>query len=371
MPTITKARRQKKTAYRRVASVVVPILVFFFVGVGALTYYVARRVVTPERRPVINTPLSYEQLLQQPIWDKKSWTGAEGTQFGGWLLYRNQPAPFVVLVHGFNENREELLNPAFMLWQAGYHVLATDLRAHGDNTAPASTLGPLELQDLKAAIEYVKTLKTESGATMCDGRIGLYGIDLGGFVALSAAAGDESVKAVAVDTIYPSDDDFLKSRSQAVMGANGPPDTAVIENGFLQSLIGFFMRFTTTTGAAPPMPAPQAIAALGDRPLLLIVGKSNPSLHALAQQVSASAPKAQKLEYDRSRSGSSLFRQDADVYDSALVNFFRAVPGFEPPPIPPGIDDKQRRPGQDPRIPPSTTNPPDAPPPPPEPPPEQ
>jgi hypothetical protein len=143
------------------------------------------------------------------------------------------------------------------------------------------------------------------------------------------------------------------------MGATGPPNTAVIESGFLQSLIEFFMRFTTTSGGTPPMNAPEAIASLGDRPLLLIAGKSNPALYALAQQVAGSSPKAQKLEYDRSRSGVSLFSQEAENYDGALVNFFKTAPGFEPPPLP--ADDKARRPGQNPRIPLSTTNPPGAP----------
>jgi uncharacterized protein len=340
MPSTVKPRRQKKTSYKRFAAVVVPILVFTIIGTGALTYFLATQVVKPVRRPVLNTPVNYEQLLQEPLWDNKSWTGAKGNQLNGWLLYRNQSAPFVVCVHGFNENREELLDPSFMLWKAGYNVLASDLRAHGDNSALTSTLGPLELEDLKRTLEFVKGLKTDSGTPLCDGRIGIYGIDLGGFVALSAAATDESVKAIAVDTVFPSEEDFLKVRSKAVMGAAGPPDSAIVENGFLQSCVRFFMRFTTDSDGTQPMSAAAAIAAAGDKPLLLIAGKSDPSLYPLAQAVASTASKAQKLEYDRSRSGSNLLRQDADTYDKALVQFFSTAPGFEPPP-PPGEKDKK------------------------------
>jgi pimeloyl-ACP methyl ester carboxylesterase len=332
MPSTVKPRRQKKTTYRRLAAVVVPVLVFVVVGTGAVTYFVATQVVKPDRRPVLNTPVNYEQLLQEPIWDNKKWTGAQGTELSGWLMYRNQSAPFVICLHGFNNNREELLDPSFKLWKAGYNVLASDLRAHGDNAAQTSTLGPLELQDLKETIQFVKSLKTESGAPMCDGRIGLYGIDLGGFVALSAAASDEAVKAIAVDTVFPSESDFVKVRSKAVMGTPGPPGSAFIENGVLQSLIRLFMQFTTDSGGAPPMNASEAIAAVGDRPLLVIVGKSNPSLYPLAQQIANTASTARKLEYDRSRSSANLLRQDAENYDKALVEFFATAPGFEPPP---------------------------------------
>jgi uncharacterized protein len=334
MPSTVKPRRQKKTTYKRFAAVAVPILVFFIVGTGAVTYFVATQIVKPDRRPVLNTPVNFEQLLQQPIWDNKKWSGANGTEFNGWLLYRNQSAPFVICLHGFNQNREELLDPSFALWKAGYNVLASDLRAHGDNAALTSTLGPLELQDLKDTIQFVKTLKTDSGAPMCDGRIGLFGIDLGGHVVLSAAAGDADVKAVAVDTVYPSESDIIKVRSKTVMGTPGPPDSAIIENGFLQSCIAFSMRFTTDSGGTTPMTASQAIAALGDRPLLLITGKSHPSLYPLAQRVAAEAPKARKIEYERSRSGATLIREDVEVYDKALVDFFTTAPGFELPPGP-------------------------------------
>jgi pimeloyl-ACP methyl ester carboxylesterase len=353
MPSISRPRRQKKTAYKRFAAVVVPIAVFFVVGTGALTYYVATQVVKPDRRPVLNTPLGYEQLLQEPLWDNKKWTGAGGTEFSGWLMYRNQSAPLVVAVHGFNENREELLNPSFLLWKAGYNVLACDLRAHGDNAAKASTLGRLELQDLQEAIRFAKGLKTEAGLPLCDGRVGLYGIDLAGYVALSAAAADETVKAIAVDTVFPSSADFVKVRSKGVMGTPGPPDTTLIENWLLQSCIRLFMGFMTDGGGTTPMNAQEAIAAVGDRPLLLIAGRSNPSLHALSQEVAASAGKAKKLEYERSRSGTSLFRQDAENYDRALVDFFVTAPGFEPPPI----EDKSKKADKEPRIPPSTTAP--------------
>jgi pimeloyl-ACP methyl ester carboxylesterase len=357
MPSIAKQRRQRKTAYKRYAAVVVPVLVFFIFGSGAVTYYIATRIVKPDSRPVLNTPLNYEQLLQKPIWDNKKWVGAGGLELNGWLLYRERPAPFVITVHGFNQNREELLNPSFEIWKAGYNVLACDLRAHGENLAKTSTLGPMELDDLKSTIQYVKTLKTESGVPLCDGRVGLYGADLSGFVALSAAATDDSVKAIAVDTVYPSQSDFVKLRSKTILGSPGPRNSAVIENAFLQSCIGLCLSFVTDRGGTPPMTASEAIAAIGDRPLLLIAGKSNASLYPLAQEVSASSSKAQKLEYDRSRSGASLFRQDAENYDRALVDFFVTAPGFEPPPV----DEEMSKAVRESRIPPSTAVPREAP----------
>lgn len=323
-------KRRQKTLYKRLASVVVPVLSFVVVGALGVTGYLAHTMVRPEKRVLRNTPLGYEQLLQKPIWDNKTWTGAGGNAMAGWLMYHEQPAPFIICSHGFNENREEVLNTSFLLWDAGYNVLAYDLRAHGENKTETSSLGPAELDDLKATIAFAKSLKTDSGAPMCDGKVGLYGIDLGGYVSLSAAATDDSVRAVAVDTVYPSREDFIKTRSKAILGNTSPPDSAFIESSPLQALVRLFLG-TMTDGGTEPLDAPAAIAAMGSRPVLLVASTADPRMAPLAAQVAASAPNAQKSTLPKTRSGESLYDKDAEAYDRAIVAFFTSVPDLAPP----------------------------------------
>ena len=53
------------------------------------------------------------------------------------------------------------------------------------------------------------------------------------------------------------------------------------------------------------------------------------------------APNAKVLELDRTRSGSSLIKQDAMIYDDAIVSFFTQATDFIPPARP-----KYTRPGE-------------------------
>jgi pimeloyl-ACP methyl ester carboxylesterase len=321
--------RRQKALIKRILSVFVPLVILLFLSIVGTDIYFAYRILHPPKIPVINTPEGYKQILQKPIWDDKTWPGAGGTTITGWLIYQDHPAPTVVLTHGYGSNREEMLSTSYRLWDVGYNVVVYDVRGHGDSSVTATSLGPAELDDLKATIAYVKGLKNNAGTTIYDGRIGLFGADLGGFVSLSAAATDPDVRAVVVDTVYPTEDDYLKYQAKTIVGASGPPNSSMAEGRAFQSLLSTTIRFMAK-GGTRPMPAAEAIARLGDRPLLIIVNRSSP-LGEYTRAVAAAAPSAQVLELDRTHSGNALVKQATETYDDAVVAFFAQAPDFAPP----------------------------------------
>ena len=326
--------RRQKALVKRILSVFVPLAILLVLSFVGTDLYFAYRMLHPPKRKVINTPQGYEQVLQKPIWDEKSWPGAGGDIISGWLIYQERPAPTLVLTHGYGSNREELLSTSYELWEAGYNVITYDLRAHGNSEAEKSSLGPTELADLKATINYAKTLKNTAGAPISDGRIGLLGVDLGGFISLTAAAEDPDVRAVAVDTIYPTQEDYYKYMTKRIVGSKAPPDSAFVEAGLFQSMLGSTIRMMANGGAAP-MPAADAIAQLGDRPLLVLISKSSP-LGEYSRRVAALAPSAKIVELERTHSDDTLLKQDAVTYDETIVAFFKQVPGFTPTLTAPG-----------------------------------
>ena len=88
------------------------------------------------------------------------------------------------------------------------------------------------------------------------------------------------------------------------------------------------------------MPAVEAISKFGDRPVLVIVGKSTP-LGAYASQVASAAPTAQVLELPRTHSGTTLLKQDTQSYDDAVVAFFTQAKDFAPPGRPAHPEEKK------------------------------
>jgi len=321
--------RRQKALLKRALAVFVPLVVFLTISIVGADIYLASRMVRPERRAVINTPQGYEQILQKPIWDEKSWPGGTATTVSGWLIYQDHPSPTIILTHSFGSNREELLSTSFRLWDVGYNVIVYDLRGHGNSTVAKSSLGLAEVEDLRATIAYAKNLKSDAGVALSDGRIGLFGIDMGGFISLTAAAEDPAIKAIAVDTIYPSQEDWYCYLTKSQIGATGPQGSSLVEIGAFQSLVSTTVGFFGARGTKP-MSAAEAFSKLGDRPVLIVTSKTSP-LGVYSRAAAAVAPNAKVLELERTRSGATLIKQDATAYDDAIVGFFTQAADFAPP----------------------------------------
>ncbi|MBN1937706.1 MAG: alpha/beta fold hydrolase [Anaerolineae bacterium] len=121
---------------------------------------------------------------------------ADGLEIAGWYLPGTR-SQAIVLVHGIHANRAYLLPQARILSQAGYHVLLIDLRGHGYSAGRLLTYGYLEALDVRAAVDY---LLARPGVE----QVGAIGHSLGGAAAVRAAAGDERIAALIVQSSYSS-----------------------------------------------------------------------------------------------------------------------------------------------------------------------
>jgi len=118
---------------------------------------------------------------------------APGAEYG--------PAPMVILLHMYGQDRktwEPLVGP---LHQAGFAVLAVDLRGHGESATPSTekrvadrdgTLFKSMYQDVRAAYDFLATHDNVDRA-----RVALVGASVGCSIALDYAVEDKSVDAVA------------------------------------------------------------------------------------------------------------------------------------------------------------------------------
>jgi pimeloyl-ACP methyl ester carboxylesterase len=112
-----------------------------------------------------------------------------------------------VLVHDFGANRQQVLPLVAPLHEAGYVVMAINLRGRGPSASVGSTFGLNEAQDVRAAVELLRRRKFVDPAS-----IGVLGIGTGGTAALLAAEQDPQIAALVLDHPVRQFQDVLNSR---------------------------------------------------------------------------------------------------------------------------------------------------------------
>jgi fermentation-respiration switch protein FrsA (DUF1100 family) len=159
-------------------------------------WLVARFVLYPRPREEEHTPEDFH-LPIEPI----AFVSRDGTRLAGWFIPPPGavPAPGIVLSHGWGRSRAELLPHAAFLHRAGYALLAFDYRYRGESAGEHVTMGLHEQDDLLAAVDALAA-RPEVDAS----RIGVFGMSLGGAIALLAAARDLRIRALAVEAPYAS-----------------------------------------------------------------------------------------------------------------------------------------------------------------------
>ena len=75
----------------------------------------------------------------------------DGIRLSAWYTPPRDGA-VILLAHGYGDNRPEWVYQ--MLARKGYGVLAWDARAHGESDGEISTIGYLEVRDVKAALNF-------------------------------------------------------------------------------------------------------------------------------------------------------------------------------------------------------------------------
>ena len=116
----------------------------------------------------------------------------------GWFLRRPEPQrPVIIVCHGVNATRSDLLGLAGTLYAGGYHVLLFDFRAYGESGGRITSFGWHEQEDLKAALQWLS-----SQPALAEVPWGIYGLSMGGAVAIEVATQTPAIRAVVVDSIY-------------------------------------------------------------------------------------------------------------------------------------------------------------------------
>ncbi len=152
------------------------------------------RLTSPERKtgPVID----FESMSMQV--EEVHFQSVDAVYLRGWLLRGTPGLPAIVMCHDLGSNRASLTHLAVALRARGFTLLVFDFRGHGESAGSHSTLGLKEKRDILGALDYLEGIEGVDTE-----RIGIYGVGMGAYAAVLAAADRPSLRVLVLDGLYP------------------------------------------------------------------------------------------------------------------------------------------------------------------------
>jgi pimeloyl-ACP methyl ester carboxylesterase len=175
---------------------------FLFFAFGWVPYYLAG--VATSRRFIYHdlendglTPASFSLPFEDV-----SLRSSDGVPLAGWWVGAPDAKGTVVMVHGLNRSRIEMVRRVPFVHAEGWNALLIDLRRHGASGGTVTTFGATEKLDVEAAAALARARAPVP--------VVLWGVSLGAASVMLAAADDPQVAGVVCDSSYLSLDDTLR-----------------------------------------------------------------------------------------------------------------------------------------------------------------
>ena len=112
----------------------------------------------------------------------------DGHDLSGWYMPAEASEKAVIFVHGHGADRHEGMRWYKAVHQAGFNILAFDLRNQGESAKSFSTMGYFEKNDVKAAVDFLQQQKQIQS-------IGIFGTSMGAVTSIMAMIDDQRIAA--------------------------------------------------------------------------------------------------------------------------------------------------------------------------------
>ncbi len=194
-------------------------------------------------------------------------TTSDGLLLDGWFVPQRDADRTIVICHGAGANKGNFVWFVGALAYRGSNLLIFDFRAHGSSEGRTSTYGIREKLDVKAAVDWLKRQRPQQARTIV-----ALGSSLGAMAAALAAADDERIDAVVLDSPFISPYELAMHHARRVP-LLGP---------LFVDLVLAAMSVETGTDFFSPS-AERAVSQMGRRPVMVIHGDADfvmPGSHA-------------------------------------------------------------------------------------------
>jgi pimeloyl-ACP methyl ester carboxylesterase len=224
----------------------------------------------------------------------------------GWFFPGLRGAPTIVLCHGYESSRGELLTLVSALQDHQYNVFIFDFAAHGAN-AGLTTLGYREVEELRAAIDLLAARNDVNPALF-----GIWGYNLGAYAALREAENDKRIRALVLDSVYDQPSQMVKVGVER-NGLGGFP--------FMIRAAQFSFEYLNYAHREDP-PLSRKLITLAGVPTLYIQALDDPELSDSTRKLFLKAPEPREQAIIPHGNFVSLNDDEKRVYENRVVSFF-------------------------------------------------
>jgi len=287
--------------YTKVFTAVVALA--FFVGLATLAIagFLVYRIVKPQRT---SSEINMSTFPGRP--DAVQFTVAGLGNREGWFFPGLRGAPTIILCHGYESSRSELLTLVSALQDHQYNVFVFDFAAHGANPG-MTTFGYKEAEELRAAINTLAARNDVDPASF-----GLWGYNLGAYAAMREAETDKRVRALVLDSVYDEPKQMVKVEVE---------NTGLASFPFMVRSAELSFDWLNYQHKQDP-PLSKRLSALAGVPKLFIEAADQPELADLTRDMFVKAPEPREQAMIPHGNFAGMGDEDKRAYENRVVTFF-------------------------------------------------
>jgi pimeloyl-ACP methyl ester carboxylesterase len=298
--------------YTKLFTAIVALLFFTGLATLAIAGFLVYRIIKPNRTTSEINLLSFPGRPEKMQFE----TGAAGGHREGLFFPGFRGAPTIILCHGYESSKGELLTLVSALQDHQYNVFVFDFAGHGANTG-TTAFGYRETLELKAGMDAIAQRGDVDPAAF-----GVWGYNLGAYVALQEAEEDKRIRALILDSVYDQPKQMVKVEVSKT-GLGGFP-FMVRAAEFSFDWLNYPFRQT--------LPLSAQINSLAGVPKLFLQPADEPVLADTTQQLYKKAPEPREIVVLPHGNYSAMGDDEKHNYENRIVSFFllRLPPAARP-----------------------------------------
>jgi pimeloyl-ACP methyl ester carboxylesterase len=298
--------------YTRLLMALLALAFFAVLATMAIAGFLVYRIVKPQRS---SSEISMASFPGRPEVLEFEVPGGLGKR-EGWFFPGLRGAPSIILCHGYESSRGEVLTLESALQDHQYNVFIFDFAAHGANPG-ISTLGYREADEVRAAVDLLAKRTDVDPA-----RFGLWGYNLGAYAALREAESDKRIRALVLDSVYDEPKQMVKVGVER-NGLGGFP-LMVRSAEFSFGYLNYAHRDD------PPLS--RKLISLAGVPTLYLQALDDPELADATREMFLKAPEPREQAIMAHGNFVSMNDDEKRTYENRVVTFFlvRLPPAGKP-----------------------------------------